>query len=128
MSWSVDLFVDAQDPMPQFVRDVESACDVKFTQCCSDAGERYEYRDSLGVVCLWGDHEIENDRGINFEDYRYEMNVRPYRTTDWERDQRAGCELAARLFERLKATGRYRLMLVEELQKRLQVFDPQAAA
>lgn len=40
MSWSVDLFVDAQDPMPQFVRDVESACDVKFTQFCSDATER----------------------------------------------------------------------------------------
>ena len=96
-------------------------------QYCSDAAERYEYRDALGVVCLWDDHELENDHGINFEDYRYELNVRPYRTTDWERDQRAGYELAARLFEQLKATGRYRLMLVEELQKRLQVFDPQAA-
>jgi hypothetical protein len=127
MSWSVDLFVDAHDPMPQFVRDIESACDVKFTQLCSDAAERYEYRDALGVVGLWDDHGLENDRGINFEAYRYELNVRPYRTTDWERDQRAGYELAARLFEQLQATGRYRLMLVEELQKRLQVFDPQAA-
>jgi hypothetical protein len=55
------------------------------------------------------------------------MNVRPYRTTHWEKNQRAGYELASRLFEQLKSTGRYRLMLVEELQNRLQVFDPQAA-
>ena len=130
MSWSVDLFVDAQDPMPQFVRDVESACNVKFTPApaLTRPSGMSIAQDSLGVVCLRDDHEApENDRGINFEDYRYELNVRPYRTTDWERDQKAGDELAARLFEQLKATGRYRLMLVEELQKRLQVFDPQAA-
>jgi len=124
MSWSVDLFVDAQEPLPQFVREVESACDIKFTRFPSDVGERYEYRDPLGVVCLWEDHELDNDQGINFEDYRYEINVRPYRTTRWEQDQRAGSALASRLFEQLKSTGHYRLMLVEELQKKLKVFDP----
>jgi len=127
MSWSVDLFIDAHESLPQLVRDVEAACNVKFTRLCADTGERYEYRDPLGVVCLWDEHELENDRGLNFEDYRYEMNVRPYRTTDWARDQRAAYELTARLFERLKTTGRYRLLLVEELQKRLQEFDPQVA-
>lgn len=126
MSWSIDLFVDAHEPLPQFVRDVEVACDIKFTKFCSDEGERYEYHAPHGVVCLWDDHALENDRDLNFADYRYEINVRPYRTTDWGRDQQAGYELAARLFEQLKATGRYRLMLVEELQKRLQVFEPQA--
>ena len=84
-------------------------------------------RRPLGVVCLWDEHELENDRGLNFEDYRYAMNVRPYRTTDWARDQRAAYELTTRLFERLKATGRYRLLLVEELQKRVQEFDPHVA-
>ena len=90
MSWSVYSFVDAQDPMPQFIRDVESACHIRFTQVCSDAAEWYEYRDSLGVVCLRdmkiARYQLENDRGINFEDYPYELNVRPYRTADWERD------------------------------------------
>jgi hypothetical protein len=127
MSWSINLFVDAHESLPQFVRDVEAACDIKFTKFCADEGERYEYRAPHGVVCLWDDHALENDRDLNFADYRYELNVRPYRTTEWEHDQRAGYELATRLFEYLKATGRYRLMLVEELQKRLQVFDPQAA-
>jgi hypothetical protein len=127
MSWSVDLFVDAKVPLQQFVREVELICGVQFMKFRSDDRERYEYRDPRGVVCLWDDHGLENDRGINFEDYRYEMNVRPYRTTHWEKDQRAGYELASRLFEQLKSTSRYRLMLVEELQNRLQVFDPQAA-
>jgi hypothetical protein len=127
MSWSIDLFVDAHTSLPQFVRDIEAVCDIKFTKFCADAGERYEYRAPHGVVCLWENHALENDQDCNFADYRYELNVRPYRTAEWEHDRQAGYELAMGLFQSLQVTGRYRLMLVEELQKKLQVFDPAAA-
>jgi hypothetical protein len=68
-----------------------------------------------------------NEGGLNLEDYHFEIDVRGWGSgfqavgdkDRWE-DERAHF-----LFEQLKATGRYRLLLTRELERKEDEFTPQ---
>lgn len=85
-----------------------------------------EYADFLapadGVALDLGTHEYENDRDMPFEDYPYVITVRNSGSDSDSKET-----FARTAFDRLEITGRYRLMLVEGLQRRIDSFDPQHA-
>lgn len=57
-------------------------------------------------------HVYDNDRGLRFEDYPLLVTIR-----DRDRDQERQEYAAKDLFDALAATGRYRLMLTQDLQR-----------
>jgi len=126
MSWSVDVFVNSPAPLGAFVREIEPLLGIKLQRLSASGETWYEFRDP-SIALTVGDHELENDRDMNFEDYRYQISVRAINVWDWEKHQKRCRDFARAVFEKLKATGRYRLLLVEDIQKKLDEFHPEPA-
>lgn len=124
MSVSVDVFVSAQKPIEDFVRELESLLGIKFQFIrISEDVSFYEYRNSHVAVTVLK-HDLENDRELRFEDYPYQISVRALNIdTEEERKQRRE-DFARLVFEKLKRTNKYNLMLVENLQLKLDEFRP----
>jgi len=126
MSQSMDIFVDADEPITTFVLELESLLDVKFQLRTREGEIWYEY-DSSKLVLTVGEHEFENDGGLNFEDYRYNIALWPinYKTeAEWHKTRN---DAAYRIFQQLKAVQKYHLLLVDDVQVRLAEFSPQPA-
>jgi hypothetical protein len=70
-----------------------------------------------------GTHDFDNDRDMLFEEYPYVITVRKI-----GHDADFQTAAARRVFDALKATGRYRLLLVSDLQSKLDEFGPQRAS
>jgi hypothetical protein len=102
----------------EMVGDLNAALDTKFIEQPSDYA-KYLYS-SPGLALDLGTHDFDNDRDMLFEQYPYVMTVRKV-----GRDPTFQAVAAGRLFDALKATGRYRLLLVSDLQTKLDEFDPQ---
>lgn len=123
MSESRDIFVDSQAGMANLAKEIESLLDIQF-QLISDRYETwYEYSNPRISLTL-GEHDFENDREMNFEEYRYHLSVRAL-NLDTEAERKKWCDDFARfVFQKLKATQKYRLTLVEDLQVKLEEFCP----
>jgi hypothetical protein len=78
------------------------------------------------VDVLVYENDFENDKDVNFEDYQIVISVRAWRLRGSnEADWKAWREGFARsVYERLKETGRYGLMLVDGVQTKLDEYRP----
>lgn len=124
MSQSLDIFVDAYEPITTFVLELESLLDIKFQLRTREDEIWYEV-DRPKLVITMGEHEFENDSDLNFEDYRYNISLRPinYATeAEWAQIRN---DAAQYIFNQLKATQKYRLLLVDDVQVKLAEFSPQ---
>ena len=124
MSQSMDIFVDADEPLTTFVLELESLLAVKF-QLCSREDEIWYEVNSPKLVLTVGEHEFENDGGLNFEDYRYNIALWPINYKTEEEWAQIRNEAAQRIFQQLKATQKYSLILVDDVQVKLAEFSPQ---
>lgn len=123
MSESRDIFIDSQTGMANLAKEIESLLDIQF-QLISDRYETwYEYRNPRISLTL-GEHDFENDRDMNFEQYRYHLSVRALNLDTEAVRKKWRDDLASFVFQKLKATQKYRLMLVEDLQLKLEEFCP----
>ncbi len=66
-----------------------------------------------------GSHDFESDRGMAFEEFPYVITIRRIGTDVGSQQARA-----RQVFERLRDGNRYRLMLTEDLQRRLGEYEP----
>lgn len=123
MSESRDIFIDSQTGMANLAKEIESLLDIQF-QLISDRYETwYEYRNPRINLTL-GEHDFENDRDMNFEQYRYHLSVIALNLDTEAVRKKWRDDLASFVFQKLKATQKYRLMLVEDLQVKLEEFCP----
>lgn len=123
MSESRDIFIDSQTGMANLAKEIESLLDIQF-QLISDRYETwYEYRNPRISLTL-GEHDFENDRDMNFEQYRYHLSVIALNLDTEAVRKKWRDDLASFVFQKLKATQKYRLMLVEDLQVKLEEFCP----
>ena len=78
------------------------------------------------VDVLVYENDFVDDKDVNFEDYQIVISVRAWRLPGSnEADWKAWREGFARtVYERLKETGRYGLMLVDGVQTKLDEFRP----
>ena len=127
MSKSMDIFVDTEESLTVFIHELESLLKVSFELHMRGDEIWYEEVDNPKLVLTAGGHEFENDRDMNFEDYRYNISLRPinYKTkAEWEQIRN---DAAQRIFQQLKATQKYSLMWVDDVQVKLAEFSPQPA-
>lgn len=124
MSWSLGIYADADEPLEEFAANVEGALAIRLERRSDAHSVWYDYDDPLFYLMIY-EHELENDRDPRFEDYRYEIALWPKRGSHPEEVmERWRTVLAPAMFEKLKATGRYDLMLVEEVQRKLAEYHP----
>lgn len=127
MARSMDIFVEADVPIQVFVKEVEMLLGIKLQRISDGEEVYYEFQNSP-IIFTVGMHEFVNDRGMNFEDYRYHLSVWGLNIGDGAAPQKSRDEFARFIFQKLKASQRYRLMLVEDIQVKLEVFQQPMSA
>jgi hypothetical protein len=123
MSRSVDIFVKSAAEIANFALDIESLFNIKLQLISNRQEFWYEFRNHQISLSL-GTHDLENDRDMNFEDYPYHISVRAI-NINTEKERQKWCDdFALFVFDKFKSTNKYSLMLVEDLQKKLEEFSP----
>jgi len=127
MAESIYLFIDANAPLEQIVDHIASITELQFHKYAL-AGETFQARTPYSIITIFGDHGFENDRDMHFEDYQYTMEICAIRVLRMAANQDQAEQFASRLFEQLKATERYALLLVGDLQQKHQEHRPRSHA
>jgi hypothetical protein len=125
-SWYV--FLAASDPLEQIVDHIAAIMRVPFHPCTPADARCYEARTPYAHITIFGDHGFENDRDMPFEDYPYAIEIRAIRDRHLATNVEQAAQWATRLFEQLKATDRYSLLLVWDVQQKLQEHHPSSRA
>jgi hypothetical protein len=122
---SIDIFAESEVPLEDFVKDIEKLLEIKLQRISDGEEIVYEFRDPR-VVFTVGTHDLANDREMNFEDYRYHLSARALNISTEEERKKWRDEFARVIFQKLKTTQNYHLMLVEDIQVKLAEFHPEA--
>jgi hypothetical protein len=123
MSWNVALFIEGASSLEALAVEVSALSGLALERVNEYDGETYhQYSERDFTLTLGDDHDLVNDRDLNFEDYTYQICVWRNNTADTEQAEANTLKFAKSLFASFKETGRYRLMLVEDTQKKLDSF------
>ena len=125
----MNVFVRAEVPLDEFVRELEDLLGLQFKRFDTDSGVIYEARTPEGFYQVYDDHWLDNDPdlGLNFEDYNYEISFLVSSKFEPEEGNRVREEVGRRIFERLKATGKYPLMYTYDVCQKLDEYTPPVA-
>ncbi|MBC6423068.1 MAG: hypothetical protein GDA43_07785 [Hormoscilla sp. SP5CHS1] len=123
MSRTVDIFVDSQVGIKTLVEEIEFLLYIKLQLISYKDDTWYEYH-NYRITLTLGEHEFENDRDMNFAEYRYHISVRAVKSKTETNRQYWRDEFARLVFQKLKASQKYPLMLVSDLQVKLEEFCP----
>jgi hypothetical protein len=118
MSHGVQIFVAAHVTLEEFVQEIEALLGVELEIYSDDFTSYYEGR-GPGVWFWVGDHTLENDRDLLFEDYKYEVSIEGVRNRAAEAREKALHDFAHSVYEKLKALQKYDLMLTDDVQVKL---------
>lgn len=123
MSRTLDIFVDFPHKIEYLIKELEFILDLKFELFSDGTDNWYEFPNSTITLTI-GKHDFENDRDIKFEEYPYNLSIRALNISN-EFERKKWCDdFASYVFQKLKATEKYRLMLVDDLQVKLEEFVP----
>jgi hypothetical protein len=88
-----------------------------------DGDKVYEYYYPDFQLRVYADHGMVSDQDLNFEDYPYALSLWRLSGPDHVRSDKNTLEFAWLAFTKLKGTACYRLLFVENLEKKLASFD-----
>ena len=125
MSKSMDIWVASEVPITVFVKEIEKLLGIQLQRISDGKETFYEFRQPQTVLTV-GTHDLVNDRDVNFEDYHYHLSVRARNINTEEDRKKWRDEFARFVFQKLKASQKYPLMLVEDIQVKLQTFCPES--
>ena len=125
MARSMDIFVESAAPLKIFAKEIGTLLGVEFQAISDDTEVYYEFQNSH-IIFTVGTHNFVNDRDMNFEDYHYHLSVWALNIGDGVDSNRWRDEFVRKVFEKLKATRRYPLMLVEDIQMKVEAFCPES--
>ncbi len=126
MSRNIDVFVGTAENLEDFIRELESLLNIKLKIAFYGHNILYEYYNSRIVLSV-GDHDYDNDRDMNFEDYQYDIEIRAVNRDTEEERKKWREDFSYLVFNKLKEMGRYKLMMVDNLQIKLKEFHPQTS-
>lgn len=123
MSSSMGVFVDAEIPLAELAKEVGDIFGLKFEYQKDEYDEWYAVRTDEGLFDIMV-NDAENDRDMNFEDYKYEVRFWVNRDKEPGERERLQQAVGRRMFEQLKAAKKYPLMYVFDAQRKLDEYRP----
>jgi len=121
MSRTIDIFVSTPKALSNFVYEIEAHLNLKF-KLMSDQGEIwYEYQNDLLIVTI-GEHTFENDRDMNFESYRFDISIYQKKINIQNQNELQILNFAYLIFNILKSTNIGQLMMVDDLQNKIEEY------
>lgn len=123
MSISMGVFVDTEISLEELAKEVGELLGLKFEYQKDEYEEWYAVRTDEGLFDVVV-NDAENDRDLNFEDYKYEVRFWENRDNPPEHREKLRNEIGKGIFESLKSTGKYSLMYVYDGQQKLDEYHP----
>lgn len=123
MSRTLDIFLDFPQGLEHLIKELEFILALKFELISDGTDNWYEFHNST-ITLTVGNHDFENDKDIKFEEYPYNLSIRALNISNELDRQKWRDDFASYVFQKLKATERYHLMLVDDLQVKLEEFAP----
>lgn len=125
MSWNVSVFISANCSLEAVADDVGAFLDTKMNRVADpDEGVRFQCVTPESEILLYADHGMANDRDMDFESYKYQLAFWRLNSDDREQAQKNTLDLGWKIFDALRASEKYRLMLVENAENKLASFAP----
>ena len=121
------IFIESDVTLDQFAKQLSVLLGLSLQPKADEYERWYEAYIPNGFLDV-GKHNFDDDKDMNFESYRFDLRIWPQNVVTEEDWQKALKTMACPIFEKLKAAGRYSLMLVEDLQVKLDEFHPQLTA
>jgi hypothetical protein len=126
MSWSVNIFVGPNVPLAEIRTELESTLGTELTSVFEDEEETYRLA-APSYLLILGRHDLIDDKGIPFQECPIQIALWATNVPDWEHSSQECLRTASSIFEALKTSRRYRLLLVRNVQELLQDYSPSAA-
>jgi|Deesub1362A_J573_1020465.scaffolds.fasta_scaffold11583_2 hypothetical protein len=124
MARSLHIFLSSGKSIAELARELSLELGFAFEKVDRDGEVFYEFFDPPRKVIL-SENTFINDRDLDFEQYQFDIAIWVAGVKDplqrWQMQQ----SLARDIFENLKRTGAYRLMMVDDLQVKLDEYAPQ---
>jgi len=124
MARSVHLFIDANISLEALAREISTLLRIDLERRTDAYETWYEYADATTMLTL-GTHDFENDQDLNFAAYRHDIELRALNLGEPEEREQRLADLVKFVYQKLKATQKYPLLLVDDLQVKLAEFSPQ---
>jgi len=109
----IDLFIDAPMPLGELAEALGRLCGLTFVG--DVAGERWTVQDAAASAELIV-HHLHDDRHLALETYPFDLFAHIERIDGVERADRGATELLRSVFAAVRADGRFRALLVFDLQ------------
>jgi hypothetical protein len=123
MAESMNLFVASDLPLEAFVREVEPLLKLQFQRVQDEHETWYEAISAQGRMTI-GAHEFVNDRDLKFEEFNYDIAFWVNRELGEDLAEQVRQEVGWQIFRALKQTGKHALMLVDDVQRKLDEYYP----
>jgi predicted nuclease of restriction endonuclease-like RecB superfamily len=118
MSVTKDIFIKSNSSLGELAQELEKVTGVEFEFILDDMDDgkldRYQWNREGIYAFLIRAFDFVNDKSLNFEDYQYYIGI----------EGPAQEEYARMVFEKLKSTEQYSLMLVHDVQVELDEYEP----
>ncbi len=119
----MNVFVASDLPLEAFIRETEPLLMLQFQRAQDEHESWYEAISEQGRMTI-GTHEFTNDRDMKFEEFSYEIAFWVNRGLDENIAEQVRQKIGRQIFETLKQTGKYAVMLVDDLQRKLDEYRP----
>lgn len=118
MSRGMDVFIASEDTLEDLVKNLELLLKLSARRFSEDGEIWYELQDDQTLFSV-GTHEYINNKGINFEDYQYDVEVSAINIKDVRERMKHLEDAAYFIFNQLKNTHKYSILLVDDLQSKV---------
>lgn len=125
MSELINILVKTGQPLEKFIGDLEQLLHLSFQRDSDPIYHDITYRFTDEQARIWVyEREIDEEDDLPYEKYPYVISIEMRRSKEPEEELARQRELGYRVFETLKKTGKYRLLLFWDMQKLLEKFEP----
>ena len=124
MTRGLDIMVGTDLSLEALVQDLNRLWHMAAQPASDEFDTWYEYTDEDTYITI-GTHEFVNDRDMHFEDYRYHIGFWPRWRDSPDEVERWRQERVPALYDILKEAGRYRLLFVDDVQRKLDEYNPE---
>ena len=117
----MNILFNATVDLVAIVSELEELWLVSFERKFFTETALYRFEGLNLLIDMFDEHGLDNDMGINFESYRYEMDIYPVKKLEGYKDL---CRsLALFLANQLHGTLGYSCIVVEDLQLQLLILE-----
>ena len=124
MSYNCTIYIDSENSLEALANDVSRLLEVDLQPTNDDGAKVYEYLFTDYQLRMYADHDMVNDEDLNLGDYPYALSLWRLSSSDHVRSDKKTLEFAWLVFRKLKEAACYRLMLMENAQRKLASFNP----